>query len=176
MKLESNCHLLIKFPKMLIGHTMDACTIINLTISQTTNFRHFQFERVCRRQFQAYWKWQNVLQTGKKHCGKRRNCSLRASSPFFRSVFKRLVLQTHKNQGLFGKGLNAYMYIILLYFQFFSQFASTLEGDSCSRTSFTVSDVAFPSSMSRSSSYALQSYKSESKTSIRIEQDQQGFR
>ena len=35
----------------------------------------------------------------------RRNCSLRAISPFFRSVFKRLVLQTCKNQGLFGKGL-----------------------------------------------------------------------
>ena len=27
---------------------------------------------------------------------------------FSDSVFKRLVLQTHKNQGLFGKGLNAY--------------------------------------------------------------------
>ena len=25
---------------------------------------------------------------------------------FSRSVFKRLLLQTHKNQGLFGKGLN----------------------------------------------------------------------
>ena len=39
---------------------------------------------------------------GGKHCGKSRNCSLRAVS---NSVFKRLVLQTHKNQGLFGKGL-----------------------------------------------------------------------
>ena len=28
--------------------------IFNLTLSQTTNFRHFQTERVCRRQFQAY--------------------------------------------------------------------------------------------------------------------------
>ena len=37
--------------------------------------------------------------------GKRRNCSLRAISPFFLSVFKRHVLQTRKNQGLFGKGL-----------------------------------------------------------------------
>ena len=43
---------------------------------------------------------------GRKHCGKRRNCSLRAISPFPHSVFKRLVLQTRKNQGLFGKGLN----------------------------------------------------------------------
>ena len=40
---------------------------------------------------------------GRKHCGKRRN--LQAISPF-PTVFSRLVLQTGKNQGLFGKGLN----------------------------------------------------------------------
>ena len=44
-----------------------------------------------------------ILQTGRKHHGKRRNCSLRAISPFL-MVFSRLVLQTRKNQGLFGKG------------------------------------------------------------------------
>ena len=49
-------------------------------------------------------KWYKVFQTGKKKCGKRRNCSLRTISPF-PSVFKRLVLQTRKKQGLFGKGL-----------------------------------------------------------------------
>ena len=42
---------------------------------------------------------------GRKHCGKRRNCSLRAISPFPHSVFQRLILQTRENQGLFGKGL-----------------------------------------------------------------------
>ena len=41
---------------------------------------------------------------GRKHCGKWRNCLLWAIFPF-PSVFKRLVLQTHKNQGLFWKGL-----------------------------------------------------------------------
>ena len=35
---------------------------------------------------------------------------------FSRSVFKRLVLQTRKNQGLFGKGLNALMIYISQYF------------------------------------------------------------
>ena len=40
-----------------------------------------------------------------ENTGKRRNCSLREISPFS-TVFKRLVLQTHKNQGLFKKGLN----------------------------------------------------------------------
>ena len=41
----------------------------------------------------------------KKHCGKRRNCSLQAIFPFSHSVFKRLVLMTRENKGLFGKGL-----------------------------------------------------------------------
>ena len=53
-----------------------------LTLSQTTNFRLFRTERVCRRQFRVRWKWAKVLQTGRKRCGKRRNCSLRAISPF----------------------------------------------------------------------------------------------
>ena len=53
-----------------------------LTHYQTTNFRLFQTERVRRRQFQIWRKWKKVIQTGRKHCGKRRNCSLRAISPF----------------------------------------------------------------------------------------------
>ena len=53
-----------------------------LTLSQTTNFTLFQIERVCRRQFWTWWKWQKVLQAGKKHYGKMRNCSLWAISPF----------------------------------------------------------------------------------------------
>ena len=48
---------------------------LSLTHYQTTNFRLFQTERVCRRQFQIWRKWQEVIQTGRKHCGKRRNCS-----------------------------------------------------------------------------------------------------
>ena len=54
----------------------------SLILSHTTNFRLFQTERVCKRHFQIWWKWQKVLQKGRKHCGKRRNCSLRAISPF----------------------------------------------------------------------------------------------
>ena len=37
---------------------------------------------------------------------KRRNCSIRGTSPFFHCVFKLLVLRTGKNKGLFEKGLN----------------------------------------------------------------------
>ena len=75
-----------------------------LTHYQTTNFRLFQTERVCRRQFQIWRKWLKVIQTGRKHCGKRRNCSLRAISPF-PSVFKRLVSQGRKKVSLCGNGL-----------------------------------------------------------------------
>ena len=53
-----------------------------LTRSQTTNFRLFQTQRVCRRQFQIRWKWQKVFQTDRKNCEERRNCSSRAISPF----------------------------------------------------------------------------------------------
>ena len=45
-----------------------------LTLSQTKNFRPFQTEIFFRRQFHIARKWQKVLQTGRKHCGKRRNC------------------------------------------------------------------------------------------------------
>ena len=43
---------------------------------------------------------------GYKNTGKRRNYSLRTISPFPRIVFKTLVLQTRKNQDVFGKGLS----------------------------------------------------------------------
>ena len=40
-------------------------------------------------------KWKKVIKTGRKHCGKRRNCSLRAISPF-PTVF---------SEGLFPRGV-----------------------------------------------------------------------
>ena len=76
----------------------------NLILSQTTNFRLFQTERFCRRQFQIWWKWKKNLQRDRKHCGKRRNCSLWAISLFPHSVFKRPLLQTPKHQGLLKYG------------------------------------------------------------------------
>ena len=79
-----------------------------LTLSKTTNFRPFETERVRRQQFQIWRKWQKVFRMVRKHCGKRRNCSLRAISPFSHCVFKRLALQTRKNQGFFRKGLNIF--------------------------------------------------------------------
>ena len=56
-----------------------------------TNFRRFQTERVCRRQFQ----FDKNGRKGRKHYGKMRNCSLRAISPF-PTVF---------SKGLFPRGV-----------------------------------------------------------------------
>ena len=71
----------------------------DLTLSQTTNFRLFKTERVCRRQFQIWRKWHKVIQTGRKHCGTKRNCSLRAISPcptvFSKGLFPRDVKRCH---------------------------------------------------------------------------------
>ena len=85
-------------------HKMHHCTIFGtvsdtvrykLTHYQKTNFWRFQTERVCRRQFQIWRKWKKVIQTGRKHYGKRRNFSLRAISPF-PTVF---------SKGLFHRGV-----------------------------------------------------------------------
>ena len=76
----------------------------NLTLSQSTTFRHFQTERVCRQKFQVYWKWQKALQTGWKHCGKRRNCSLQAISPFPTTFSKDLYCRHVKTRACLGKG------------------------------------------------------------------------
>ena len=78
-----------------------------LTLSHTTNFRLIQTERVCRRQFHIWRKWQKVIQTDRKHCGKRRNCSLWAISPF-PSVFKRFVSQELQKVSFCGNGLRVF--------------------------------------------------------------------
>ena len=41
----------------------------------------------------------------RKHSGKKRNCWLQAIPPFPTVFFKRFVLQTRKNNGLFGNGI-----------------------------------------------------------------------
>ena len=71
-----------------------------------TNFRLFQTQSVCRRQYKIWWKWQKAVQTGKKHCGKRRNCSLRAISPFPTVFSKDLYCRHLKTRACLGKGFN----------------------------------------------------------------------
>ena len=59
-----------------IIHVHALCQI--LTLSETTNFRIFQSERVCRRQFWIWWKWQKRVE----NCVGKANCLLQAISPF----------------------------------------------------------------------------------------------
>ena len=55
---------------------------------------------------------------GRKHCGKWRNCSSRAISPFPTLFLKRLIVQTRKKTGLFGKGLKHYSKILAIFVVF----------------------------------------------------------
>ena len=76
----------------------------SLTLSQTANFRLFRTKRFCRRQFQIWWKWQRLIQMGRKHWGKRRNCSSRAISPFH-TVFSKDLYHRHvKTMAYLRKG------------------------------------------------------------------------
>ena len=80
--------------------------ILDLTLPQTTNCRVFQTERICRQQFKfdesgrMFSKWvENTV----------RKAEIARDEQFllFSQCFqKRLALQSRKNQGLFGKGLN----------------------------------------------------------------------
>ena len=76
-----------------------------LTLSQTTNFRLFQTERVCRPPFSNLMKMAVTSPNGKKILWEKEKLLVTSNFSFSYSVFKRLVLQTCENQGLFGKGL-----------------------------------------------------------------------
>ena len=74
-------------------------------LSQTTNFRLFQTQRVCRWQFFKIWgKWRKVFWKGRKHCWKRRNCLLRAISPFPTVVSKDLFCRHMETRACLGMG------------------------------------------------------------------------
>ena len=49
-------------------------------------------------------KWMKVLQIGRKHCGERRNCSLRAISPLSTVFSKDLYYRHVKTRACLGKG------------------------------------------------------------------------
>ena len=80
-----------------------------LTLSQTTKFRLFQNERVCKRQFLSLMKTAEISPKGYKTLWEKEKLLVTRNFSFSHSVFKRIVLQTRKNQGLFGKGLKDFM-------------------------------------------------------------------
>ena len=59
--------------------------------------------------FKFDYNYRQLSKGGRKHSGKRRNCSLRAISPIPTVFSKRLVLQIRKDNGFFGKGLMPYV-------------------------------------------------------------------
>ena len=70
---------------------------------QTTNFRLFKLEELVDDNFK-FDENDRKLSKRVENTGKRRNCSLRAISPF-PSVFKRLVSQGRQKVSLCGNGL-----------------------------------------------------------------------
>ena len=90
------------------------CNSLYLTLSQMTNFRLFQLKEFADDNFKfdkndrKYNKRvENIVGKGeiaRKHCGKRRNCSLRAISPF-PTVFSKDLYSRHvKTMACLGKG------------------------------------------------------------------------
>ena len=75
---------------------------VGLTLPQTTNFRLFQTQRVCRSLFHICWKWRRSHQTVRKHCGKRRNCLSRAISAFPTLFSKDLYCRHVKTRACLG--------------------------------------------------------------------------
>ena len=77
-----------------------------LTLSQTTNSRLFQTERVCRRQFQILMKMAESSQNRQKTLWEKEKLLVMSNFSFSHSVCKRLLLQRRKIEDMFGKGLN----------------------------------------------------------------------
>ena len=72
-----------------------------LTLSQTTNFRLKEFSDD---NIKFDESGRNVFKTGRKHCWKRRNCSLGAISPFPTVFSKDLYCRHEKTRACLGKG------------------------------------------------------------------------
>ena len=77
-----------------------------------TNFRLFQTERVCRRQFQIRRKWQEVIQTGRKHCGKRRNIRYEQFL-LFQQCFQKACFPGASKGGIVWEWINRFIFSFL---------------------------------------------------------------
>ena len=79
---------------------------IFLTLSQTTNFRLFQIEKRFQTTILILMKMAESSPKEKKTLWEKEKLLVMSNVSFSHSVFKRLVPQTCKNKGLFGKGLS----------------------------------------------------------------------
>ena len=75
-----------------------------LTHYQTTNLDSSKLKEFADDNFK-FDENGKVIQTGRKQCGKRRNCSLRAISPFPAVFSKDLYCRHVKTRPCLGKGL-----------------------------------------------------------------------
>ena len=80
------------------------CRQFLFNLFQTTYFRLFQTQKCLQMTVLVLMKMQKVLQTGRKHCEKRRNCSLRAISPFPTVFSKGLYCRRVKTRACLAKG------------------------------------------------------------------------
>ena len=76
-----------------------------ITLSKMTQVRLFRTQESADDNFEFAENGRKFSKWVEKHCGKWRNCLLLAISLFPTVFLKRLIVQTGKNQGLFGKGL-----------------------------------------------------------------------
>ena len=77
----------------------------SLTLSQTTNFRLLNWKRL-QTTISKLMKMAESSPNGCKTLWEKEKLLVTSNFSFSHSVFKRLVLQTRRNQGLFGNGLN----------------------------------------------------------------------
>ena len=87
-------------PSLYSSDSDGAQILCLLTLSQMTNFRHFETETICRRQFFRLIIMVKVLHICRKHFRKRRNCSLQAMSPFLTVFSKDLYCRHIKTRAI----------------------------------------------------------------------------
>ena len=97
---QSTSHILTIFYKSYLFHHF---AFAFLTHTLRASFRLFQTQRISKWQFWIWWKWHQVIQKGRKHCGKRRNCSSWAIYSFPTVFSKELYCRHVKTRACFGK-------------------------------------------------------------------------
>ena len=82
-----------------------------LTLSHTTILDSSKLKEIADDNFKFDKNGGKGLQTGRKHCGKRRNCSLRAISPFPAVFSKDLHCRQVKTRACLGKDQQYFSHI-----------------------------------------------------------------
>ena len=89
-------------------HNFPVFPLMCLTHYQTTNFRRFQAERVCRRQFSNLTKMEESHPNRWKTLREKEKLLITSNFSFSHSVFKRLVSQRRQKVSLSGNALKLF--------------------------------------------------------------------